>query len=304
MKLYVGKQQIHHTDLTWSGSKYNAARSLEFSVPSNLPYQVSQGQAVSLVDGKTTLFSGYLFKKELSYSSKAISFLAYDPMVYILKSSGSYNFTKTTLGAVVRKVAADLGIPVGSIVDSGIGITLEAEISINCYQMLLSACKEAKKSTKRIYLPVIQSGKLSIIAAGQEVSNFRLANKENITDSTYSETIENVINKVLIVDDKGNRIGQVTGEGLNTWGIFQDVYEKQEDKNATTEAKKLLHGMDREASLECLGDVRCISGRAVRIRDPYTGLSGLFYIDEDTHTWSNGNHTMSLTLNFKNEMEE
>jgi hypothetical protein len=303
MRLLVNKKVIPFTSLEWSGSKYNAARRLDISYPSSLSFNFSQGNTVKLFDGETELFSGYLFRKIRSHQSDEISLLAYDPMIYVLKSSGSYNFKTTTLGNVINKVAAELGIPLGPIVDSSTKIILEPQLSQSCYEVMLEACRQAKKKTNKIYLPKIIGGRLAIVAAGEVVKSFELANGVNLLDSTYSETIENVVNKVIIIDDKGKRIGQVTGEGLNTWGTFQDVYEKKEKKNATDEAKKLLHGLDREASVEALGDIRCISGKAITIKDP-SNFKGLFYIDEDSHRWENGNYTMSLTLNFKNEMEE
>jgi plasmid maintenance system antidote protein VapI len=303
MRLLVNKQETPFTSLEWSGSKYNAARRLEFSYPSNLSFNLNQGSAVELYDGDTELFSGFLFRKSRSHQNNEISLLSYDPMIYVLKSSGSYNFKTTTIGNVFTKVAADLGIPLGHIEDSGTLITLEPQLNQNCYEVILEPCRQVKKKTNKIYLPKIIGGKLSLITAGEVVKKLELANSVNLLDSTYSETIENVVNKVIITDDKGKRIGQVTGEGLNTWGTFQSVYEKEDKKNPSAEAKLLLHGLDREASVEALGDIRCISGKAVVIKDP-SNLKGLFYIDEDTHRWENGQHTMNLTLNFKNEMEE
>jgi hypothetical protein len=303
MRLLVNKQVIPFTTLEWSGSKYNAARRLEIAYPSILSFNFNQGNSVKLFDDETELFSGYMFRKIRSHQSDEMSLLAYDPMIYVLKSSGSYNFKTTTLGNVLTKVAADLGIPLGPIVDRNTNITLEPQLSENCYEVILEACRQAKKKTNKIYLPKIIDGRLSLVAAGEVVKNLELANGVNLLDSTYSETIENVVNKVVIIDDKGKRIGQVSGEGLKTWGTFQEVYEKEDKKNAMDEAKKLLHGLDREASVEALGDVRCISGKAITIKDP-SNFKGLFYIDEDSHRWENGNYTMSLTLNFKNEMEE
>lgn len=47
-----------------------------------------------------------------------------------------------------------------------------------------------------------------------------------------------------------------------------------------------------------------ITGNAVYLIEPFTKQKGLFWIDEDSHTWKNGLHTASLTLNFKNIMRE
>lgn len=40
------------------------------------------------------------------------------------------------------------------------------------------------------------------------------------------------------------------------------------------------------------------------VKEPYTGLSGVFFIDGDSHTWKNGIYTNKLTLNFQNLMDE
>lgn len=39
------------------------------------------------------------------------------------------------------------------------------------------------------------------------------------------------------------------------------------------------------------------------MRDSSTGLSGVVWIDADTHTWQNGVATMSLTVTLKQMMD-
>ena len=40
------------------------------------------------------------------------------------------------------------------------------------------------------------------------------------------------------------------------------------------------------------------------LRDTGSGVSGLFWIDADTHTWKNGQYFCKLTLNFRNLLDE
>lgn len=56
--------------------------------------------------------------------------------------------------------------------------------------------------------------------------------------------------------------------------------------------------------METLGDPRLIAGEAVRLRDTGSGVSGLFWIDADAHTWKNGQYFCKLTLNFRNLLDE
>jgi hypothetical protein len=305
MKLVVNKQTIKFNTLEWSGSKFNAARKVVFDFPNKFAYTISQGNLVTLYDGNNVeLFQGFVFRKENNHNDAKITVTALDPLVYLLNSSGSFNFKSTSVGAVVKKVAAEVKVPVGSIIDSGTSIKLEPMISSNLYDVLLAALKEAKKKTNKIYLPLISKGKLSVVSSGTPVANFSLANQKNVLNSTYIESIESVKNKIIIVDDDGKKLGEVLGEGLSTWGTFQDVYQKEQGKNATTEAKNLLHGMDREASIEAIGNTNCVSGKAVTVNAPGTNLKGLFYIDEDYHRWEAGKYTMTLELNFKNIEED
>jgi len=43
--------------------------------------------------------------------------------------------------------------------------------------------------------------------------------------------------------------------------------------------------------------------KKVVVRDSSTGLSGVVWIDADTHTWQNGVATMSLTVTLKQMMD-
>ena len=136
---------------------------------------------------------------------------------------------------------------------------------------------------------------------GNTVAEYVLDGESNITDSTYSESIENMISRVKIYDENGKQIGKVENtDWIKNYGILQDVYKKEKGANANAIAKSMLQGIEQTAEVEAIGDVECITGNAVVIKEPYTGLSGLFYIDNDEHTFSNGQHTMTLGLAFKN----
>lgn len=59
---------------------------------------------------------------------------------------------------------------------------------------------------------------------------------------------------------------------------------------------------ERKGTIQNLGNAKCITGNAVKVVEPYTGMVGLFYIDSDTHTWANGVYTNKLTLAWENTM--
>lgn len=106
------------------------------------------------------------------------------------------------------------------------------------------------------------------------------------------------------MDENGNTLQYHFDDSLRKpYGMIQDVVQKEKDKDPVAAAKNLIKGVERKASLQCLGDVACITGYGVKVKEAYTGLTGLFWIDSDSHTFQDGQHTMQLTLNFVNTMD-
>jgi hypothetical protein len=101
------------------------------------------------------------------------------------------------------------------------------------------------------------------------------------------------------------QIGKVQNAShVKSYGVYQSTYKKEKGVNAKTEAQAMLIGITKEASVEAVGNTKAVSGYRIGIHDKATGLSGMFYITSDTHTFENGVHTMSLELSWDNEMDE
>ena len=124
--------------------------------------------------------------------------------------------------------------------------------------------------------------------------------KDFVADiSTYPTT--------YIVDSEGNFLRSVSDDAAVTrYGLLADVLTQRDGEDATAEARDILaeNGVERTASVSCLGHTKLITGNTVWIHEPYTGLANTCWIDADKHVWQNGVYATSLTLNFKNEMRE
>lgn len=294
------------TSIRWGGDYKQAARKLEFGIAVHphdayLPkVTLKMGDMVALIDDKgKELFQGYVFFKEKSINGNEMTVTAYDGLIYLLKSKGTYNFKNMTPNAITSKVCGDFGIPVGNLASgSPLNRLFDAE---TIYNIIMTAYTIESNKSGKLYMPRMDKGKLNVIEKGSTITKFVLDAKTTIINSTYSESIENSINKVKMYDENGKYIGEVTLNGIP--GILQDIYKKEKGHDAQSRAKGMLRGVERTAEVEAIGDVECITGNAVVIKEPYTGLSGLFYIDNDEHTFANGQHTMSLGLSFKNIMD-
>lgn len=294
------------TSITWSGDYKQAARTLEFGIavsPNDyyLPkITIKMGDMVQLFDDENNeLFQGYVFFKEKSINSNEMKVTAYDGLIYLLKSKGTYNFKNMTPQAMTQKVCSDFGIPVGNLASgSPLNRLFDAE---TIYNIIMTAYTIESNKSGKLYMPRMDKGKLNVIEKGSTITKFVLDAKTTIINSTYSESMENAINVVKIYDENGNYKGQVTLDGIP--GILQDIYKTEKGQDAQVQARGMLRGIERTAEIEAIGDVECITGNAVVIKEPYTGLNGLFYIDNDEHTFSNDQHTMRLGLSFKNIMD-
>lgn len=297
--------------VTWSGSKRSAARSLSIQLLNSvLDYYVpdlyiKNGNVLELVhDDGTELFKGFVFFYERNGTAGSVTITAYDPLIYVLKSRGTYNFKDKTAEDITRTVCADVQIPIGNLVSTGIPQKLLAN-NKGLYDIIMQAYTGASKQNGKKYMPMMNKGKLDVIEIGSMISTFILSDTTNIMDSSYTESIESMVNRVRIYDGEGNAIGMVeNAEWIKAYGVLQSAYTKEKDKEAKTVAKGMLEDVKKTVSITAVGDIACVSGKGIQIRDEGAGLSGLFYIDSDTHTWSNGQHIMKLNLTFENVMDE
>ena len=112
-----------------------------------------------------------------------------------------------------------------------------------------------------------------------------------------------MINKVMIVDDKGNLIRyESEDDQIQKYSMIQAVYKESKNKNTQEEVKDIFKGPERTGVIDCLGDYDALSSYSVEIKDVITQLSGQFWIKSDTHKFENGQHTMKLEIEFENLM--
>lgn len=297
------------TSITWSGSAKQASRKVEFSVI-NSPFDgnmsnvtVESGDIVYFYFDSDKKFVGRVTALSCSSKPGVNTYTAKDYMNILLRSKVYFNFKNVTPEKITEKVLSTLGIKKGSLCATNINITKLLADGETGYNTIVGAYYKAYKKNKTRYMPVMEGTSFSMIKKG-EPSGVKLRLSENVTETTLEENAENVINKVLIYDDKGKKVGTVSDEdSIALFGIYQDIYKKEQGVNADTAAKQLMKGPEKTAKVSAIGDMRCVSGKSIYLYDDFTGLWGKFWIENDTHTISGGAHTMTLTLAFKNIME-
>lgn len=82
------------------------------------------------------------------------------------------------------------------------------------------------------------------------------------------------------------------------------VYRQEKDEDKDARAKAQLTEIEKSAHVRVFGNTDLITGNAVIVKEPFTGLNGKFFIDGDTHTWEDNKYMVELDLNFKNIMTD
>lgn len=312
MKLFIGNLDVSqfYNSLTIHGDDKSCGRSLEFGVvvsstDKNLPkLNLKQGDKVEvLTDADKKVFSGTLRFKEKSIKANTMSIKALDRLVDANLSKGSFVFENKNPADIAKEVFKTCGLKVGKAIKaSPVTRTFDGD---SLYDIVYTAYYLDYEKTGKPYLIKMDYEKESveIVEKGKAVAKYELNAKESLLDAKYSETSENLVNKVKIFDENGKEAGEVSGETVGDISITE-IYKKEKDEDPKARAKAMLKGIERLASVSSLGDWSLVTGNAVIIKESFTGLNGKFFIVGDTHKIENGVHRVDLELAFKNIMEE
>lgn len=289
--------------IKWSGSTSEIARvlELEFLYPLHDYYSPkiypNIGDEMYLYDDTgEELFRGRVFYNERFGEQGTIQITCYDDAIRLSKSKGTYNFKNKTAEAITRIVCNDLGISIGKLASTGIPQKILCS-NMGMYEIIKSAYEGTSRQNKKKYHITMKQDKLSVEEVGKEVLDYILKADSNILESAYSENAEGVVNKVKIYDEDDQYLGVVQDDELiDLVGVFQEIYTKEEDRQAKTVSSSMLQGIAKEATVTVKGNTSCLSGKAIKVEDSLTKIVGSFYIKEDEHEWSNEQYKIIMRL--------
>lgn len=298
--------------ITWSGDYMQCARTLEFDLVSsptdkNIPVIACElGNNVIFMQDDRVLFDGFVFERQKSTGSSVINVTCYDRGIYLKRNEATYKFTNMTPEAITKRICSDFGITPGNIAETGIKITRNF-IGISLYKIIQTAYTLASEKNGKKYMIRFEGQKMNVIEKTITDETLIIEGGSNLMSAATTESITNMVNQVVIYDKNDNLIGtQKDTEAIKLYGLMQTYLKQSENEDATAKAKKILadNGVSQKITIENLGNIANITGNTVVVREPYTGLYGLFYIDSDIHTWKKGQYYNKLVVNFRNIMDE
>ncbi len=298
--------------ITWSGDVEECARTLEFemvssSLDKNLPeVDCSLGNSVTFMQDNRVLFFGYVFQRQKDTGSGIIRITCYDRGIYLNRNESSYKFTNMTPEAIAKRVCGDFGIETALIAETGMKLTRNF-IGSNLYNVIKTCYDLAAVQTGEDYILRFEGQKLNVLKKAVTEETLVIEGGSNLMSASVSESIDNMITQVAIYDSSDKLVNtRRDEERTKLYGLMQSYLEQTDGEDADKSAAKLIenNGVSQKITLNNLGNIANLSGAAVVVREPYTGLYGLFYIDSDIHTWKRGQYYNKLVVSFRRIMEK
>lgn len=291
--------------LEWD--RKGAPGKLKFSVVKDDVLSFQEGNAVKLTVDGTDMFYGFIFTKSRSGRSPyLIEVTAYDQLRYF-KNKDTYVYSNKKASEVIKMIAEDFGLSVGTLEDTGHVIASRTEDNTTLFDIAQNALDETLQAKTQLYVLYDNVGKLTL----QNIENMKLnllIDADTIGNYTYSSTIDSqTYNQIKITfenKDAGKREIFIAKDSsnINKWGLLQytDTVELSTSGAAKAEALlKLYNTKTRSLSIsEALGDLRVRAGSSVIVKLDLGDINIQSYllVEKVTHKFKQNQHLMDLKL--------
>lgn len=282
----------------------NVPGRLTFSVVKDDLINFTEGNAVSLkMDGKG-IFYGFVFSKQRD-KGNTIKVTAYDQLRY-LKNKDTYVYSNKTASEVVKMIASDFRLQVGSIDDTSFKIKSRVEDNKTLFDIIQTSLDLTLMNKKTMYVLYDDFGKLTL----KNINNMKLnlmIDEETGENFDYTSSIDSqTYNKIKLISNSektGKKIYIAQNStSMNDWGVlqyFETIDEKTNGKEKAYALLSLYNKKTRSLSVNnAFGDVRVKGGSAVVVQLNLGDIKveNFMIVEKVKHTFENDHHTMSLTL--------
>lgn len=299
----------------WKGRKGSSSRTLAVTLIDDDGYKharsgidVEQGhQCIFSYDG-VELFRGIIMSQTQS-NQKKLQFTAYDNGIYLANNKDTFCYENKTASDVFRDCCSRFGLPVGEVASCSYKIPELTKSKTTAFDAIADALSLDFDATGIRHYVASSKGKLSLLTRRENILQWVIEVGQNITSYSYSRSIEDIKTRVKMVSKEGTTVAEKSNAALEKKiGIFQEIEQPDESLTAA-QVNDLIESImeekgtpERTLSVEAMGIAEVISGIGVYIIIPELGISRTFYVDEDTHTFEDNKHTMSLKLNYANDL--
>jgi hypothetical protein len=292
----------------YTTNRNGSAGKLTFTYLQEKPINITEGAKVLFyVDGKE-IFLGFVFVIEQDRWG-VVSVTAYDQLRY-LKSKSSYSFVGKKLGEIIQQIATDMQLQTGILEDTGHVIHTLTKGNTECLDIIEYGLQVTQYNTGKTFVFYDDFGKLSLREAKNMTSDILIGNGSIATDYSYKSDIDSdTYNQVKLVRDNKETGQEDTyifkdNTTIKKWGLLQKYVKVDENLNEAQineQGNIMAAYYDRvlkTISVDGVGGSPGLKAGAMatfKIKDVPELTSGYrLVLDKVKHTFSNGEHTMSV----------
>lgn len=316
------EKQSPYTDLTpyfisatWSGDVEQAGRKLEFDLAYTVKDKAWTNPQLELGDEvlfsyteekeKKTyhLFQGRIFTRSRESESFSMHFAAFDNIVFLAKSRITKKYTNVTVADAIRQTINDFHIEAGEMPDLSVVCSFIAD-NISATEAIKQALSYQSARDGKGYHIYMKDGKLQVVCTNdQVVKDFIISDRTNLTEASASESIEDMVSKVVVVDSAGQVKGEMPNStDMEKFGTIQAICKADAKQDDATQARAMLKTVAHDMSVKAIGHIQCIAGFSVEVQEEQ--LKGQFFIKSDSHQIEGNRHMMDLHLVFHKLTDE
>ncbi len=301
--------------VSWRGRKGASARTLSVTLIDDDGYKharsgldVEQGQqCIFSYDGRE-LFRGIIMQQTQN-SKKQLSFIAYDNGIYLANNKDTFVYENKTASEIFRDCCNRFGLQMGEVVQCSYKIPELIKSKTTAFDAVADALSLDFAATGIRHYVASDQGRLSLLTRRENILQWVLEVGQNIVSFSYSKSIEDLKTRVKLLAKEGTVLAEKSRPDVEEKiGVFQEI-EQPDESLSEAHLRELVASMLEEKStpkkaldLEALGIVEVISGIGVYVIIPELDLARPFYVDSDVHTFKDRQHTMSLKLNYANDL--
>lgn len=295
--------------IEWSTERSSPGK-LTFKVIKDDVINFREGAAVRLkVDGKPVFF-GFVFSKKRD-KKQIITVTAYDQLRY-LNNKDTCVYENKTASQLVRMIAADFSLNVGTIEDTKFVIPSRVEDNTSLFDMIGNALDLTLTNTKQMFVLYDDFGKLSLrnIASMRvgEAGSYLMLDEETGENFEYTSSIDSdTYNKIKLTydnEDTGKREVYIAQDSkhINEWGVLQYFDTVSKGENGQSKANALLQLYNQKTRnlkiTNAFGDTRVRAGSMIIVNLALgdVNLKNFMLVESAKHTFKQDEHFMNLTL--------
>ena len=238
---------------TWSGDVEQAGRKLEFDIAyttkdknwTNAVLELGDEVCFSYTDEVTQemfpIFQGRIFSRSRDSESYSMRFVAFDNIIYLAKSRITRKYANVTVADAIRQTIHDFNIEAGTMPDLSVVCSFIAD-DISATDAIKQALSYQSAQDGKGYHIYMTDGKLNVVCTNdQVVEDFLISDETNLTGASVSESVEDMVSKVVVVDSAGQTKGEITnGTDIERFGTIQAICKADPQQDDASQARAML----------------------------------------------------------------